>query len=410
MSDFVQKRLLVITTNFWPEVSGTAVYATDLVTRVFPQNAEITVLTALPHYQWFANTEVPEDFSFLRSVSGLTQILRVPLKISKQKNATTRALLEYSFWKNARNKIRELEAIDFDAIIAILPTVSAGLVARRFARKRRIPGLVIFQDLSSAGAIQSGLPGGRSLAAIAKFLESRASSWAKYIGVISPAMVVPVKKLTKNKIPIEVIYNYTIAKFPHYEKDHAREQFSFHRDDFIVMHTGNIGFKQDLINVVNTAKLLTQEPDLKIYIVGHGNQEEDVRLAIRELDNIFLLPSVSVEQYPALLAAADLLLVNERPSQMEMSLPSKLTSYLAANRPVIAAVPIGGATNRYLEGLADIVQAGDPQALANGIIVLRDNFERRAELANNGLLFAEEHLSAEKGRANYRNWVNRLFE
>jgi len=410
MPSVASKRLLVISTNFWPEASGTAVYVTDMATKVFPQNTEITVLTALPYYQWFANTEVPDDFSFLRSVGGSTRILRVPLKVSTQKNALSRALLEYSFWKNARNKIRELEAIDFDAVIAILPTVSAGLVARRFAHKRRIPGLVIFQDLSSAGALQSGLPGGKGLVAIAKFLESRASLWAKYIGVISPAMVEPVKKLTKNKIPIEVIYNYTVAKFPHFEKDHAREQFSFHRDDFIVMHTGNIGFKQDLINVVNTAKLLTQEPDLKIYIVGHGNQEEDVRLGIRELDNIFLLPSVSVEQYPALLAAADLLLVNERPSQMEMSLPSKLTSYLAANRPVIAAVPIGGATSRYLEGLAEIVPAGDPQALANGMIALRHNFERRTELSNNGLVFAKEHLSAERGRANYRNWVNRLFE
>jgi len=404
------RRVLVISTNFWPEASGIAIYATDLAARVFADNYEITVLTTVSHEQWLLNKEVPAKLDLLETNLKSAQIVRVPLKVSRQKNAASRALLEYSFWKNARNKIQELNAIDFDAVIAILPTVSTGLVARQFARKRRIPGLVIFQDLSSAGALQSGLPGGKGLVPIAKFLESRASSWAKYIGVISPAMVGPVKKLTRNKIPIEVIYNYTVDKFPYFEKDHAREQFSFHRNDFIVMHTGNIGFKQDLINVVKTAKFLIEEPDIKIYIVGHGNQEEDVRVAIRELDNVFLLPSVPVEQYPALLAAADLLLINERPSQMEMSLPSKLTSYLAANRPVIAAVPIGGATSRYLEGLAEIVPAGDPQALANGMIDLLHNFERRAELSNNGLAFAQEHLSAERGRANYRNWVNRVFE
>ena len=310
------RRVLVISTNFWPEASGIAIYATDLAARVFADNYEITVLTTVSHEQWLLNKEVPAKLDLLETNLKSAQIVRVPLKVSRQKNAASRALLEYSFWKNARNKIQELNAIDFDAVIAILPTVSTGLVARQFARKRRIPGLVIFQDLSSAGALQSGLPGGKGLVPIAKFLESRASSWAKYIGVISPAMVGPVKKLTRNKIPIEVIYNYTVDKFPYFEKDHAREQFSFHRNDFIVMHTGNIGFKQDLINVVKTAKFLIEEPDIKIYIVGHGNQEEDVRVAIRELDNVFLLPSVPVEQYPALLAAADLLLINERPSQM----------------------------------------------------------------------------------------------
>ena len=410
MLNTASKRLLVVSTNFWPEASGIAIYATDLVTRALPQDCEVMVLTAAPHYQWDANEEVPTAMNVSETSFRPAQIVRVPLKISTQKNAISRALLEYSFWKNARGKIREFDSISFDAVIAIMPTVASGLVARRFAKERAIPGLIIFQDLSSAGALQSGLPGARALARLARFLEARASTWATQIAVISPAMIKPVQELSRNKIPIDVIYNYTVTEFPHMEQGAAREQFLFLKSDFIVMHTGNIGFKQDLINVVNTAKFLTADPDIKIYIVGHGNQEEDVRVAIRELDNVFLLPAVPVEQYPALLAAADLLLINERPSQMEMSLPSKLTSYLAANRPVIAAVPIGGATNRYLEGLAEIVPAGDPQALANGMITLRHNFERRTELANNGLVFAQEYLSAETGRANYRNWVNQLFE
>ena len=362
------KRLLVVSSNFWPEASGIAIYTTDLATSVFLDTCEITVLTSIPHYQWYVKKEVPTALNLSEANFRPARIIRIPLKISTQRNVISRALIEYSFWRNSRKALLEFDSVIFDAVIAIMPTVASGLVARRIAKRKKIPGLVIFQDLSGVGALQSGLPGAKALVAITKFLEARASTWATQIAVISPAMITPVKRLTRNKIPIEVLYNYTVTEFPHIEQGAAREQFSFPKNDFIVMHTGNIGYKQDLLNVIRSAKLLTGEPDIKIYIVGHGNQEEEVRTATNGMNNISLMASVPLEQYPALLAAADLLLINERPSQMEMSLPSKLTSYLAANRPVIAAVPIGGATHRYLEGLAEIVPAGDPQALANGMI------------------------------------------
>jgi len=111
-----------------------------------------------------------------------------------------------------------------------------------------------------------------------------------------------------------------------------------------------------------------------------------------------------------LLSAADLLLVNERSTQMEMSLPSKLTSYLYSKRPVIAAVPRDGASWKFLEGIAELVDAGKPELLAKAIEELSRNPEKRFELAKKGLEFARVHLDPEIGRQKYLDWVENLIE
>lgn len=121
------------------------------------------------------------------------------------------------------------------------------------------------------------------------------------------------------------------------------------------------------------------------------------------------MPAVSDEDYATLLSAADLLLVNERSTQMEMSLPSKLTSYLYSGRPVLAAVPRGGATWKFLDGTAILVEAGKPHLLAEKIVELSAQRELLDEFAVKGLTFAKENLDPSVGRKKYLDWVQSLL-
>jgi colanic acid biosynthesis glycosyl transferase WcaI len=82
------------------------------------------------------------------------------------------------------------------------------------------------------------------------------------------------------------------------------------------------------------------------------------------------------------LAAADVLVVNEPPSVGVMSLPSKLTRNLAARRPILAAVVQGGASDCELlstGGAAWTLPPGDPVLLAAALTALaRDDLRREA--------------------------------
>ena len=52
-------RILIVTTNYWPEPTGIAVYTTDLANILTKDGHEVTVLTSLPHYPWW---RIPEEY------------------------------------------------------------------------------------------------------------------------------------------------------------------------------------------------------------------------------------------------------------------------------------------------------------------------------------------------------------
>ena len=349
-------RALLVTTNFWPEPTGIAVYTTDLAGLLQDDGFEVSVLTSLPHYPWW---KVPSQFAHL--IEGIAQhqsvkVIRAGHWIPPKMNALLRIRFESSLWWNLRRISKSLVENEFDVVIAYIPTVAAGLVGKQIAKKFGIPLGLIVQDLSGAGAKQSGLRGGALISQVSSTVEGLVLKAADSMVVVSPAMREVVTNLGVSSSKILEISNYSARKIDVVNRDVARNSFGWKNDDFIVVHTGNMGAKQNLENVVEASKRLSSDSKLKIYLIGHGNQETNLRRLCDGLENIVVTAAVTDDQYSALLAAADLLLVNERSTQMEMSLPSKLTSYLYSERPVLAAVPRGGATWKFLDGLDALIE------------------------------------------------------
>ncbi len=402
-------RVLLVTTNYWPEPTGISVYTTDLAEKLKDEGFDVSVLTSLPHYPWW---KIPSEFAHL--TEGIAQhesveIIRAKHLVPPKMNALIRIRFETSLWWNLRRVSKRLIGNDFDVVFACIPTVAAGAVGKRIAKKLGVPFGLIVQDLSGAGAKQSGLRGGALISKVALAVENSVLKAADSMVVVSPAMRDVVLDLGVASSTVSQITNYSARSIENVDRDLARATFGWASDEFVVIHTGNMGAKQDLGKVVEAAKAIGVDSKVKIYLVGHGNQEANLKKMCESLGNIAVLPAVADDQYSALLAAADLLLVNERSTQMEMSLPSKLTSYLYSERPVIAAVPRGGATWKFLDGVAELVEAGDPDALAKKILELKADPKRCAQFADKGSLFAAKNLNPEVGRAKYLEWVGKLI-
>jgi len=403
-------RVLLVTTNYWPEPTGIAVYTTDLAESLKTNKHPVTVLTSLPHYPWW---KVPREFAHL--VEGVTthngvEVLRAKHLVPPKMNALLRMRFEFSLWWNLKRVSKRFNNNEFDVVIACMPTVAAGVIGNKIAKRFGTPFGLIVQDLSGAGAKQSGLRGGALFSKVAHLVEGSALRGADSLVVVSPAMRDVVIGLGVEPKRVSQILNYSARSIDPVDKAAARKKFGWAEGEFVVVHTGNMGAKQDLENVVKAADALGQNPLIKIYLIGHGNQENILKRLCTGRNPISVMAAVSDEDYSALLSAADLLLVNERSTQMEMSLPSKLTSYLYSERPVIASVPRGGATWKFLEGVAELVDAGDPKKLATKIEDLSKNRSRLDQLAKMGSEFAVKHLSPEIGRAKYLNWVQDLLK
>ena len=402
-------QLLLVTTNYWPEPTGIAVYTTDLAEALGTKGHQVTVLTSLPHYPWW---RISPEFAHLGEGLGTqngVSVIRAKHLVPTKMNALLRMRFETSLWWNLRRVSKSMVGNEFDVVIACIPTVAAGIVGKRIAKSLGIPFGLIVQDLSGAGAKQSGLSGGAVISKIAHAVEGRVLHGADSLVVVSPGMRDVVVSLGVPAGRITQITNYSARAIASVDKASARSKFKWAAEDFVVIHTGNMGAKQDLENVVRAADALNGFLKIKIYLVGHGNQESNLKALCVGKSNIAVFPAVSDADYSTLLSAADLLLVNERSTQTEMSLPSKLTSYLYSERPVIAAVPRGGATWKFLDGIAELVEAGKPKALADSIIKLQNDSAKMEKLAKDGLAFAKANLEPSVGRAKYLEWVQKLL-
>ena len=401
----MKRKLLLINSNYWPENTGIGIYSTDLAENAFSQNYDVTVLTGLPHYPWW---RIPDQFKHMvpgNYVQENVEVIRVRHVIPTSPGAIGRAQLEFSFWRNARKVLRKIRDQKFDCVVAIMPTVASGLVARHFAIKRNFYFFIVFQDISSTGARESGMPGARWLSRIGYFLEKRAIRGATGVAIVSGAMRETVTKLVSANTPITLLPNYSIHEASEISKQEARGHFNFMENEIIFLHSGNIGYKQDLLNLVQASRLVKSD-SVRIYIVGHGNQETAIRDAITDQDRVTWLPSVPTEDYKFLLASADVLLVNERSTQLSMSLPSKITSYLSSNRPILAAVPEGGATAMYLATVARVVPSGNPEKLAAAIDAFVSDPKIGAELASRGLQLFHSDFSKERAYSKYLEWIS----
>ncbi|WP_327119138.1 glycosyltransferase family 4 protein [Nocardia sp. NBC_01730] len=104
------------------------------------------------------------------------------------------------------------------------------------------------------------------------------------------------------------------------------------------------------------------------------------------------------EQVPDMLAAADLLIVSVSPEAAEMSVPSKVLSYLCAGRAVFAAVPSDSPVADLIRdsGAGVVTPPEDPRRCAETALALLDDPDRLAAMGRAGRLYAEKHFDLDR--------------
>jgi glycosyltransferase involved in cell wall biosynthesis len=128
--------------------------------------------------------------------------------------------------------------------------------------------------------------------------------------------------------------------------------------------------------------------------MGDGSQRPALEESAAGIHRLRFLPIQPENELPNVLGAADVLLVSERSSVIDMSLPSKLTSYFAAARPVVAAVPAAGATAREVlrAGAGVVVPVGDADELVDAVAHLGADTARSDALGRAGRAYAKSSL------------------
>jgi colanic acid biosynthesis glycosyl transferase WcaI len=140
------------------------------------------------------------------------------------------------------------------------------------------------------------------------------------------------------------------------------------------------------------------DPSTLFLIVGTGADCARIqgRAAALELSNVRFLPLLDEANFGGLLAASDICLVTQEKTDSEIAFPSKIVTYLAAGRPVIAPVSSESEAARVNidSGAGQVAMAEDPAALLSAIMELRSANLR--QLGNAGRQYASRRWSSHR--------------
>lgn len=365
-------RVLLVGINYSPESSGIAPYSAALARGLRRRGHDVRVLTAMPHYpEW----RVPAGYSgrIRHELIDGVDVTRVSHYVPAKPAGVRRLFSELSFG------LRVVTARWHrpDVVLFVSPALFATAMGVFRARHglRRIPTAVWTQDLYSLGIIETGSHGAGST------VERVITATERYVARSTEAGVVihdrfadSAVRLGADRARTRVIRNWSHLE-PEGDQDRGtvRALLGWRDDEVIALHTGNIGVKQDLGNIVDAARVAAERGvGVRFIVMGDGSQRQLLEASAADLDpsRMIFVDPLPQETYLSALRAADVLIVNEATGLREMAVPSKLTSYFTAGRPVVAATDASSITASEVRaaGAGLQVEPAAPEALLDAIL------------------------------------------
>ena len=402
-------KIAILGINYHPEMVGIAPYTTGLATALADRGHDVTVLTGYPHYPNWRHRREEVHFRSEECIDHV-RVRRFSHPVPGRFSWIGRAVMEIAFG---------LQVITArwgrpDVVICVTPPLlSAAMAVLRARLSRHRPAVgIVAQDLYSRGIAETGATSGLTALTL-RAVESATLRMADGVAVIHSGFRADiVDNLHVERDRVRVIRNWTHISEPNEAASQAfRAAQGWSHDDVIVLHAGNVGYKQGLENVVEAAELAQRgHQRVKFVLIGDGNQRRMLERDGVGLTTLQFLESVSEDQFPAALGAADLLLVNERPGVAHMSVPSKLTSYFQAGKPVIAAVePVGyPASEVNAAGGGVCIPPGRPDLLLAEVMRIAKDRTLATEYGTSGRRYSSEILRIGPSIDSYEEWIRSL--
>ena len=325
-------KILVISQHYYPENFR----ITDICETLVEMGHQVDVICGLPNYP---EGEVLNDYKHGKNREQVINGVNIHrcFEIGRGKSKVKLFLNYYSVCLSMLSKAKKLKE-KFDVVfINQLSPVMQAWAGIAYAKKHKIPCIMYCYDLWPDSLAAGGI--------------GKNNPIFKYYYKVSNKCYKKVDKLlvtSKSFIDYFVDYHHIDENKIHYLPQYCEDLFSnievqYEKKDneFNYVFAGNIGKMQSVETIIKAANEIKDDKSIKIHIVGDGsNLENCKKLAIEYgLDNVIFYGRRPLEEMPKFYAMADAMLVTlAKNDVISKTLPGKVQSYMAAGKPIIAAI------------------------------------------------------------------------
>lgn len=389
-------KILIVTQWFDPEPTFKGLlFAKKLV----EYGHQVEVITGFPNYPGGKVYDGYKIKAYQKELIDGVVVHRVPLYPSHDGSAFKR-ILNYVSFAASSLLCGLFKVIKPDVIYSYHPPLTTSLSALFIGMFRRVPFIADIQDLWPDTLAATGmLTNPKALSIVEKVCQFVYHRAAKIV-VLSPGFKARLvaKGIADSKI--ELIYNWCDESAL---MNSRSTQLSLPTNDKLnIVFAGNLGFAQGLPAIVEAAHLLSQRNvSANLVLIGDGVAKAAAQQQVAELqlDNIYFLPRVPMQEVGTLLKAADALLVHLTDDELfSITIPSRTQAYLAVGKPIVMGVD-GDAAQLIKAAQAGVsCKANSAESLANAVEqMVTLNADERQQMANNAHDFYHKHLSLAHG-------------
>jgi colanic acid biosynthesis glycosyl transferase WcaI len=386
-------RVIVWGINYAPEFTGIAPHSVALCEFLEREGHDVEMVTSFPYYPTWQKQPGDLGRLYRTDVINGVPVHRcwhfVPARVS----ALKRIVHEGSFIFTST--LRTLLLAQPDVFVVVSPPLLLGAAAWFVGKLKRAPYVFHVQDMQPDAAVGLGMLSQSWFTRMLYALEAFAYRHAVRVSGITRGML---KTFRAKKVPdSKLIYFPNAIQLNIGElaptRGEFRQRHGFRSDEFLAIYAGNLGVKQGLEVLLETAALVRDKP-IRFLICGDGAQRDALATRARQmqLPNFSMLPLQFGRDYRALLIDADICFITQQAGAGNSFFPSKLLGILAEAKPVVTvAAPECELALSLAEGNFGVnVPPGRPQELAALLDSLANDPARLAGYAVNGRRYVEQ--------------------
>jgi len=375
-------RIVVVGINYAPENVGTGKYTSEMGAWLAGRGHGVRVITAPPYYPAWQVWPGYRSALFKRERIDGVEVIRCPLWVPKKPSGLKRLLHLGSFAVSSALALSASLVWRPTHVISIAPTLASAPMAWLLARLAGARCQLHIQDFELDAALDMGIVDAGRLKRLAMACERFLLRRFDRVSTISEKMVerLAAKGVDESKRFLFPNWADIDAIQPLDRPSTYRSELSIPAGAVVALYSGNMGLKQGLELLGDTAKRLRDKPDLYFVFGGQGPGREALEVQCGSLPNVRFLDLQPTERLNEWLGLADIHLLPQRADVADLVMPSKLTGMLASGRPILATALPGTGVALAIRDSGRTVAPGDPDAFMQALRSLAEDADMRRSL------------------------------